>query len=306
MLVKFTAYFLTNSNAILTDALETIINISTSIFALYSIYLSAKPKDKDHPYGHGKIEFFSSGFEGFLITFTGLAMIAKAIYSFFHPHELANFEIGILITAGAGMVNFFMGRMLVKHGKRLNSIVLIADGKHLLTDTISSVGLVLGLIIIWATGLYWLDNVLTIILGILIMYTGFQLLRNAYGGLMDEADEEMLKNISNVLNENRKEKWIDIHNLRILRFGSKLHVDCHITMPYYDDLKTIHHEIDELESIVSGKISEDVELFVHAEPCSENSCPHCLIKDCPVRKHKFEKKIEWGSENLTQLNKHKL
>ncbi len=171
MLVKLYAWWLTGSNAILSDALESIVNVVASSFALYSVVLSSIPQDKNHPYGHGKIEFLSVGLEGSLIMIAGMATIAKAIYNFIHPQEISSIETGFALTAFSGLVNFGMSRILVKKGNELNSISMVGDGRHLMTDVYSSIGLLVGLAVIYFTGVVWLDNLIAIGFSAFIIYS---------------------------------------------------------------------------------------------------------------------------------------
>jgi cation diffusion facilitator family transporter len=250
MAVKFFAYWITNSNAILTDALESIINVVAGLFALFSLSVAIRPKDENHPYGHGKVEYLSAGFEGGLIFLAGALIIAKSIYGFYQPPEIKALDKGAIIAGFAGFCNYIMGSILVRHGKKTNSLLLIADGKHLISDTVSSIGLILGLIIIQVTGKNWLDNVLAMIFGGAIFYTGFKLLRVSVTSLLDEADYEKLNHMINILNHYRRPKWIDMHNLRVLKYGSELHVDCHITLPWYDSLEESHNEVYQVEKLL--------------------------------------------------------
>jgi cation diffusion facilitator family transporter len=214
MFLKFIAFFITHSNAILSDALESIINVVAGLFAYFSMRYAARPKDINHPYGHGKIEFISAGFEGGLILIAGILIIGKAVYSFIFPVEIDHLDKGALLAGFAGIVNFFLGRYLIKTGERYRSITLVADGKHLQSDTLSSVGLIIGIVIIYFTKMVWLDNILAIAFALIIIFTGFKLIRKALAGLMDEADEVIIKDVLKVLSENRREQWIDVHNLR--------------------------------------------------------------------------------------------
>jgi len=226
--LKFTAYFITNSNAILTDALEGLVNILGAAFGLFSLYYATLPKDKNHPYGHGKIEFVSSGFEGGLVLVAGASMIIKAIYSFFYPEQVMINGFGIALIVLAGGMNFAMGWSMLKQGKKVNSVQLQAGGKHLLSDGYSTVGLIMGLAIVWVTKIAILDNVLAIVLGLMISVTGIKIIRKSIAGVMDEADPEQLKRVAQVLEEKRKENWVDIHNFKMVRYGAKLHLDAHL------------------------------------------------------------------------------
>lgn len=306
MLLKFVAFFVTHSNAILSDALESIINVVAGAFAYYSLWLAAKPKDVDHPYGHGKIEFISAGFEGGLILLTGIIIIGKSVINIFHPIEIHQLDIGAGIAAVAGMGNYFLGSFLIRTGEKHKSITLVADGKHLLSDTWSSIGLIAGVVLIYITGYVWLDNVFAILFGLIIIYTGYRLVRKSLAGLMDEADTTILNDVVQVLNDNRDPNWIDIHNLRIQQYGSSFHIDCHITLPWYHDLKTSHDELKKMEDLIMQKFHHKVELFIHPDPCLPFSCSLCQITDCPVRQNPFKHKVEWTLENVMLNAKHQL
>jgi cation diffusion facilitator family transporter len=306
MVLKFVAFFITHSNSILSDALESIINVVAGAFAYYSLWLAAKPKDTDHPYGHGKIEFISAGFEGGLILLTGIIIIGKSVINMFNPVVIHQLNIGALIAAIAGTANYFLGQYVIRIGNQQNSITLIADGKHLIADTFSSIGLVAGVIIIYYTNWLWLDNVFAILFGFVIIYTGYRLVRKSLAGLMDEADESILKEVIIVLNNNRHPNWIDIHNLRILQYGSSYHIDCHITLPWYNDLKTSHDELKKVEDLVLQKFHDKVELFIHPDPCLPFSCSICQLSECKVRQKPFEQKVAWTLENVMLNQKHQL
>lgn len=306
MIVKFVAFFITHSNAILTDALESIINIVAGAFALYSLYYSAQPKDSDHPYGHGKIEYLSSGLEGSLIIVSGIAIIIKSIHSFFYPVALHSLDVGLYLTVLTGICNYVMGRYLIRFGERHNSAAMIAEGKHLFSDTVSSVGIVIGLLIIYFTKIYWLDSLIAILAGIYICYTGYTLLKESVTGLLDEADVEKLNMVIGILNKSRRVKWIDMHNLRVLKYGSHLHVDAHITLPWYDNLETSHTEVALLENLIKKQLGDELEFFIHADPCLPISCPICEVQNCPVRKAAFVKRLEWTLANLLPDEKHRL
>ncbi|QHL89502.1 cation diffusion facilitator family transporter [Nibribacter ruber] len=305
--VKFAAYFITHSNAIFTDALESIINFVTGGFALYSVYLAAKPKDQDHPYGHGKIEFLSSGFEGTLIFLAGVAIIIKSIYNLIYPQPIEQMGVGILLTVFTGAANYVAGRYLVKTGTHQHSLTIIANGKHLLSDAYSSLGLVIGLIAIYFFGYVWLDSIVAVIFGSFITYTGYGLVRNSISGVMDEADHELITRIIAVLNQRRSQNWIDLHNMRVIKYGSQLHIDCHLTLPWYFNLVESHAEVDALQEIITEELGDVVELFVHLDPClPPDSCQLCTKTDCKVREHAFVGRVEWTLDNVIENQKHVL
>ncbi len=303
--IKFLAWYLTHSNAILTDALESIVNVVAGSFALFSIYVASRPRDENHPYGHGKMEFLSAGFEGGLIFIAGITIIINSVYSLFQPIKIHSLEWGVWLSAASGVVNFIMGTILVKKGNASNSILLIANGKHLISDTVSSVGLVVGLGLILLTGMYWIDQAMAIIFGVIILITGFGLLKKSVNSLLDEADYEKLQLLISELQLHRKDKWIDIHNLRVIKYGANLHVDCHITLPWYEPLESAHDEVTAVEKLISNSLGNDVEFFIHADPCiTPTSCAICQLANCTYRKAAFEKKIEWELSNMLPNKKH--
>jgi cation diffusion facilitator family transporter len=304
MLAKFAAYFITHANAVLTDAAESIVNVLASAFAFYSIYLTTRPKDRNHPYGHGKVEFFSAFLEGCLIGIAGIIIIFKSTYNLFFPVEITKLFEGAMIIGVTGLVNLVIGYYLINTGKKHRSITLEADGKHLLADAVTSSGLVIGIVVIYVTQLFWLDSVISILLGLYILFTAYKLTRKSVGGLMDESNTELVKGIINVLQENREMPWIDVHNLRAQQYGADVHIDCHVTFPYYYDLNRVHREISQIDQLINAKVSHTSELFIHADPCLPACCNYCRVEPCPVRQEAFKGEIRWNLENVTKNQKH--
>lgn len=303
--LKFFAWYLSHSNAVLTDAMESIINIVAAAFGLFTLIYSARPKDENHPYGHGKMEFFAVGFEGALIFLTGIGMIWKAIVSFIHPSEIHSVDIAIYITIFTAVANYFMGRYLVKTGTRLHSTALSADGQHLISDTVSSGILLGGLAAILITGKMWIDTVLTIGLGIYILFVGFRLLRDSLAGLMDETDYEKVEDIMTAINAERRDNWVDIHNLRVVKYGPYLHIDAHLSLPWYHDLRTTHEEVKTMEKSINRHFENRVEFFIHTDPClPETQCALCLLANCPHRKSPLKEKQIWTMDLLMTNKPH--
>ncbi len=304
MLVKFAAYLLTSSNAILTDAMESIVNVVASGFAFYSIHLAARPKDQNHPYGHGKVEFFSVFLEGGLIFIAGVLILGKAVYNLFFPEMVGNLLEGIGLIAFTGVVNFVLGTYMVKRSAQLNSLTLYADGKHLQTDAYSTVGLLVGLTVMYYTGWVWIDTVLSLGLGAFILFSGYKLLRRSIGGLMDESDVELVEKVADILQKNRKADWIDVHNLRVQRYGHELHIDCHVTLPNYYNLNKVHDEVSEFDHLINSNLHANTELFVHADPCIPTCCHYCRLTDCPIRSEPQRKDVRWDNANISENKKH--
>lgn len=306
LIAKLGAYFITGSVAILTDALESIVNVVAGFFGLFSLYVSSKPRDEDHPYGHGKIEFISSAVEGSMIFIAGILIIYEAIKNLIQPGTIEQLDIGIILICGTAAINYVMGVICVRTGKRNNSLALISSGKHLQSDTYSTVGILAGLIVISITHILWLDSVVAILFSFIILYTACKIIRASVAGIMDETDRKLLEKVVRLLNENRRENWVDLHNLRIIKYGSTLHLDCHLTVPWYLNVHEAHHEIDELAELVRKNFGESLELFVHSDGCLDFSCKICDKKICHARKHAFEKRIEWTVENISSNKKHEV
>ncbi|RZL56052.1 MAG: cation diffusion facilitator family transporter, partial [Pedobacter sp.] len=208
------------------------------------------------------------------------------------------------IIGSTGIINLIVGFYLINVGKKSNSITLEADGKHLLTDSITSGGLVIGIILIQLTQLYWLDSLISILLGFYIIYNGYKLTRRSVGGLMDESNIELVKKVITILQENRADSWIDVHNLRAQQYGADLHIDCHVTLPYYFDLTTVHQEISNIDKMINTVGDHKTELFIHADPCLPACCNYCKMPNCPVRQEEFRGEIVWNMDNVTKNQKH--
>ncbi len=303
--IKLAAWFLTSSLSILTDALESIVNILAGGIGLYSLLVAAKPKDADHPYGHGKAEFLSAAAEGVFILLAGVLIIYKAISHLFNPHFLEKLDLGIVMIAATAIINYVAGYICVKNGKKNNSLQLVAAGKHLKTDTFSTTVIILGLILMYFTGIYYMDSIVAIIAATFIIYTGVRVLRPSISGMMDESDTRLLEQIVEVLNKKRNENWIDLHNVRFIKYGSTLHCDCHLTVPWYLNVREAHDEITKLREIIEQEFGTDVEMFVHTDPCLEYSCRICSKQHCMVRQHPQEKRIIWTVENIVTDKKHR-
>jgi cation diffusion facilitator family transporter len=304
-LTKIIAYYFTHSLAILSDALESIVNVIAGFIGLYSLYVAAKPKDLEHPYGHGKAEFVSAAVEGGLIVAAGIIIIYETIANILRNEPVHQLDTGLWLIGATALLNFVAGTICLRLGKKNNSLALQASGKHLQVDTYSTLAIIAGLIIILFTKLYWLDKLIALVMSILIIYNGYKIIRSSLAGIMDEADMELLKKFIEVLNKNRSENWVDLHNLRVIKYGNLLHVDCHLTVPWYLNIHEAHREIDRLSVLIKQEFGDMIELFVHTDGCLPFSCRICN-KECDQRKHNFEQKLEWTLTNIISDKKHQL
>ncbi len=303
-IMKVIAWWLTQSVAVLTDALESTVNVVAGFISLYSLYIASKPRDKDHPYGHGKAEFVSAAVEGSLVSIAGLVIIYEAIDNLVHPHAIKKLETGMLIIGVTAIINYATGWYAIRTGKKNNSLALIASGKHLQSDTYSTLGIIGGIAIIYFTNLIWLDSAVAIGFAFFIIYTGYTIVRSSLAGIMDEADLEMLEKLVSRMNESRRENWVDLHNLRIIKFGTIIHIDCHLTVPWFLNVHEAHKEIEAFSNLAKNEFGESVELFVHADGCMDFSCRICSKKDCIERKFPYKKTITWDVNNISNDRKH--
>ena len=297
---KLVAYFLTNSVGILTDALESTVNVLTGFISLYSIGVALKPRDDSHPFGHGKIESISASVEGFLILLAGLIIIFEAVQRLFNPLEIQKLDIGIIIIAIAGVINYILGYYSIKTGRKHESIALVAGGKHLQSDTYSTIGLVIGLVLLLITKLAWLDSLVAILFGSIIIYTGYKILRETTSNLMDEADFKILEKVTNILWESRSKNWIEIHNLKLVKYGDASHIDCDLRLPWYLNIKEAHKESDAVVQAITKHFPENIDFTIHTDACTDRFCPSCEVEDCRHRQKKFVSSIKWTMEKTIQ------
>ena len=303
-IIKMFAWYITRSVAVLTDALESTVNVTAGFISLFGLYIAAKPRDANHPYGHGKAEFLSAAIEGVLMIIAGAFIIFKSIEYFIHPQGLKKLDYGIVLIAVTAVINYIAGSYCIKTGKQNNSLALVASGKHLQSDTWSTLGIIAGLAFIWFTHLQWIDSAIAIGFSFFIIYTGYQIVRSSVAGIMDEADKALLQRMVALLNANRRVNWIDLHNLRIIKYGTVLHMDCHLTVPWYLNVKEAHAEMDALSLLMQKEFGESVELFIHADACLDFSCSICQKMECTVRQHPFERRIEWTIDNISRNTRH--
>jgi cation diffusion facilitator family transporter len=297
-IVKMWAWYATGSSAIMSDALESLINVATAMMAIGAIWISTRPADGTHPYGHGKIEFFSSGAEGAMIFLAGFAIVLHAMQALILGTKLDNMDTGLLLVAGAGIVNFFLGLYLVRSGRKSHSEALIANGQHILSDAWTSGGIIIGIGLVLLTGLDWLDPLFAILVGLWILRSGYQIVRRSVGMLMDEADPALLSRITAALVASRRPGWIAPHRLRAWRSGSLVRIDFHLIMPFYWTLEQTHEHEHAIHDALHELLDEPSEVIVHTEPCFTACCHFCSVDPCPFRKELGTRTFKWTTSLL--------
>src|SRR5574338_68559 len=297
---KIGAYLITGSAAIFSDAAESVVHVMATSMALYSIILSSRPADESHPYGHGNVEYFSAGIEGILIAVAAIFIIYEGVIAIITGPELKQLGIGAVVITFASMVNLLLGNFLIRTGKKTNSLTLVADGKHVLTDSITSFGVIAAVVLVIITGIQILDPIIAILIALNILFTGWKLIRESIGGLMNEVKPELLKKLSDKLISIKKNYWIDIHELRFWQSGDKVFIDFHLILPYYFNIKQTHEE----ENVIEAELQKDfsnADLKIHLDYCVPELCKFCAYKECQVRSEEHAKMFNWDINKLIGL-----
>jgi cation diffusion facilitator family transporter len=284
---KYQAYRLTGSTAILSDALESIVNVVAAVFGLGGIIFAGRPADRNHPYGHGKIEFFSAAFEGGLIAFAAVLIVYEVVVALLEGPQVRALDLGVTIVLGAGLINLALGFYLVRTGRKYDSLTLVADGRHVLADFYTSAGIVIGLLLVRFTGIAWLDPLVAAVVALNLLWTGFRLVRVAAGGLLDEEDPALLDRLLKVLQPHLGQGVIRIHHLRAIRAGRFHHVDAHLVVPEFWTVERSHELAEDLGERVVKELGVEGEMTLHTDPCHRVYCAMCDLDDCPIRREAF-------------------
>jgi cation diffusion facilitator family transporter len=268
ILLKGIAWKLTGSVGLLSDALESIVNLAGALMALAMLTLAAAPADDRHAYGHGKAEYFSSAFEGFLILLAAFSIAYTAIDRFIHPQAIEAVGVGLLVSVVASLINLFAARELMKAGRAYNSITLEADAKHLMTDVWTSVGVIIGVGLVWISGWLWLDPLIALLVAVNIVWTGWHLLQRSASGLMDEAiPEEQIGAIEAVLQKYRAE-GLEFHALRTRQAGRQAFITLHVLVPGDWTVQQGHDRLEQIEADIRAVIPFS-HLTTHLEPIED-------------------------------------
>lgn len=303
LIIKFAAWWMTSSVAVLTDALESIVNVVAAVVGLYAIRLSSKPKDKTHPYGHGKIELISSLIEGTMILVAGIMIIFEAIGNIINPRGISDLDVGLILIAIAAIANFAVGSIAISKGKKNRSMALEASGRHLCSDTVSSVGIIAGLAVMmvlthFGFDVEWIDSLIAAAFGAVIITTGVKVVKKSLDGIMDRMEEEVVGDVISLINSGRHSHWVDLHNLRVTKYGHSIHIELHMVFPGRMSVSEQNLELQEIVETVKSKYGDDVELNIQGEPCKPSLCPNCSM-ECEDRESPFVSIIEWTADTAT-------
>ncbi|PLB86539.1 cation-efflux pump [Dysgonamonadaceae bacterium] len=269
ILLKFTAYRVTGSIGFFSDALESIVNLLAAVFGLVMLHVSEKPADEGHEFGHSKAEYFSSAIEGALILLAAFSIIWSAIPRLIHPIALENINIGLLFSVGASLVNLAVGQVLIHNGKKSKSLLVEADGKHLMTDVWTSAGVIVGIFMVKITGILILDPIIAILVAINIVYTGYRLISRSTNGLMDASiSETEIDKVKKYL-DSLKEKNITYHSLMTRQAGQRKFISFHLLVPGAWTVQQGHENADIIEETIEDMFDEPVTVTSHIEPVED-------------------------------------
>jgi len=302
--VKFGAHALTGSQAIFSDALESIVNVAAAAVALATLAYAGRPADRDHPFGHGKVEFLSAAFEGALVFGAAAVILWQAIAAFAAGAVPERLDLGVWLTAAAGAVNGVLGWYLVRQGRLHRSVAVEADGLHVLTDFWTSVGIVAGLLVVASTGWWWCDPLVAAAMGLLLLATGWRLLRRAAGGLLDEEDPGLLREIVARLSPRVRDGVISVHHLRAIRAGRLRHVSAHVVVPEFWTVERAHDAAEALAAALQRDLGGDAEVVFHTDPCERTWCAQCDLDACSVRRQPFASRMALSIDDAVAPDAH--
>ena len=269
ILLKGIAWWLTGSVGLLSDALESFVNLAGALMAFAMLTLAAAPADDKHAYGHGKAEYFSSAFEGFLILLAAASIGYAAIDRFLHPQELAELGVGLVVSVIASLINLFAAFELLKAGRTYRSITLEADAKHLTTDVWTSVGVITGVGLVWASGWLWLDPLIALLVAANIVWTGWQLLHRSASGLMDEVlPPAQLAAIEQVLDTYRRQGLV-FEELLTRQAGMQAFISLHVRVPGDWSVKQGHDWLERIEADIRAVVPGG-QVTTHLEPIEDS------------------------------------
>lgn len=303
LIIKFYAYRLTNSLAIYSDALESIVNVVTAAITIFVVWYASQPADEDHPYGHGKVESIAASFEGGAIGFAGVMIILDALnHLFLEKKSLQDLDLGGGLVLFAGLINGAYGLWVLNKGKSLHSEALKATGHHLISDMLTSLGVLLGLFLVKITGIMLLDSLLALAFGGYLVYTGVKIFARSVDILVDAQDKELVIRLAGLFEKNKSEGVIHIHHTRVMRSGHHHHIDCHLVIPEFWSVEKAHDFSDEFEKLVLKDYEVEGEFHYHLDPCRKKYCKNCSYEPCAVRQVPFEKRIELTYDELIKRN----
>ncbi len=296
--LKFFTFYLTNSTLILSDAMENIVNLISAISLLLTLKIALMPADEGHPYGHGKVEYFSSAFEGGAITIAGFMILWETIQMASQKVTLVNLNYGMWLTLGAGLINGALGQWLVLRGKKIHSMAIESSGRHLLSDLKTSVAVFGGIFLTLVTGQTWADWLLAGLFSLHLAWEGLKILKNSSDHLMDATNMIIIQKLQTLFEKHYSPGLVQIHSLRTVRYGIFHHIDLHLVVPEFWTVEEAHHFGVKLERAIIDDYHVDGELHFHLDPCEKAFCEQCELQNCPIRIKDFKQREVFTIESL--------
>ncbi len=298
--LKGLAYSQTNSGGVLSDALESLIDIISCLITLKIMKIVTIPADENHPYGHGKLEYFSAAFEGGLITFAAILISFGATQALVFGSQIVEVELdlGLVLMIATVLINGGLSLYLYRHGTAIKSQAIVAKSQHILADLVTTVAVIIGLGLVKLTGHAWIDSVAALVVAAHLAREGWRIIRQAVGGLIDEVDEEALKELAKTISAQRQIGIINIYHLKLIRSGRFHHIDAHIILPEHWSVQQVHTITQEFEKKILSLYSYDGEIAFHVWPCHREYCRSCELEACPVRRQSFVKQRPFTAEGM--------
>lgn len=301
LFLKFLAFHITSSQAIFSDAMESIVNVVASGLTFYVLYQNQKPHPK-FPYGAGKLEYISSSTEGSLMVFASLAIYFQVFNALFSNKQLHELGVGLLLIGFTGLANLGLGLFLKHEAKKTQSKALAVSGSHVLTDVLTTAGVLVGLGLVHVTGWKFLDSLLALILATYIGIIGVTHVLSSLSEMIDKENPDILAKLEPIFNKVRPDGIIQIHQVKVIRSGSFHHIDAHFVVPEYWEAHKIHEELNDFEKKIESHYDHNIELGVHIDPCRRAYCKFCSISNCSVRQEDFVKKIPASVGQMRSLH----
>lgn len=290
--LKLGAYLVTGSATIMSDALESVVHVAATVMMFWCLRVAARRPDDDHPYGHGKVEYLSIGFEGGTILLAALGIVWEAARNWWTGHVPGDLGLGFVLIAAAVVINLGLGFHLIRVGKRTGSQILVADGHHVLSDVWTSLGVLAGVGVMWMLpghpALIWLDSGIAVVLALVLVIAGGGLMRQALRGLLDEADPQLLSKVVIAINEIRDPDWQDIHNLRLRRSGDLAFVEFHMVVPEHWTIGQGHDASERLETHILKALGMKGSVMIHLDHAALHEVSRRLGSQAPVVAFRLE------------------
>ncbi|MCX7764074.1 MAG: cation diffusion facilitator family transporter [Bacteroidia bacterium] len=298
LLLKAAAYITGGSAGFFSDAGESLINVLTALLGLYGVWWSRQPRDREHPYGHGKIDSLIAAIQAIIVVVTAGILAFSILGGKYAPAQVDNLPEVVLYQGGAIGINSTLAFFLWYASRKHRLTILRAESYHLLSDVATSLVVLLNFF-----ALKWglpasVDRLVGLGVVLVVGYGALRILRDTGAALVDAQDPRLLNRLTELIKAHHRPEWIDIHNVRIQRYGQALHVDGHITLPWYWSLREAHEAMKALEDVLRKELQVEVEFFWHMDPCEPVCCPFCELRACPHRKAPFKKKTSLTPEKL--------